>query len=94
MPQRTIALLDRLTALGFSDSDFQIIHHFGSGETIRGHRRYCERTSQFRAGSTNETVQRRLAFVLNRYAEGGYTTPPPRGTFGTLCEEALRRIPR
>lgn len=72
--KRTLELLDALTAYGFDDSAFCLLHHFRVRkwrESIAAHRRYCEKiagnSGQFLDGSENELVQRRLAWVLAKY---------------------------
>lgn len=93
MPQRTIQLLDQLEALGFTDDDFAIVHHSASGETIHGMRVYCEQTTQFQQGGTNEKVRERLEFVLAAFKGGRYGHPARAGVFEHICEAAVRQIP-
>jgi hypothetical protein len=62
-PKQTIAYLDELQTLGFTDEAFWRIHHFrekGEKESINGHRSYCEVTDSFLDEGTNERVQIRL----------------------------------
>jgi hypothetical protein len=52
-PQRTIQLLDQLK---LTDEQFQGIHHFGKKASVAAHRKYCERTAEFRDGGKNHGV--------------------------------------
>lgn len=75
-PQQTIAYLDELQTLGFTDEAFWRIHHFrekGKQHPISAHRAYCEKTDSFRDDDNNERVQLRLGIILkyfNEYYEG------------------------
>jgi hypothetical protein len=93
--QRTIQLLDELEALGFNDHAFGHLHHFratrGVYDTIAAHRRYAEKTQEFRKGGTNEKVQRRLELVLNAYKAGPFTRRAP--VFLALSQAAVEEIP-
>jgi hypothetical protein len=73
MPKRTIELLDQLSALGFSDNDFRVIHHFAGEASITGMRGYCDETDSFRNDGTNQRVRERLKIVLAAFAEGGFS---------------------
>jgi hypothetical protein len=94
MPKRTIRLLEQLSALGFSDSDFCVVHHFPQGETIQNMLTYCRKIGSFRDGSTNERVRRRLQIVLTKFLDGDYPRPAPLGVFRSLCDAAVREIPK
>jgi len=93
--KRTIELLDELEALGFDDQAFGHLHHFratrGVYDTIAAHRRYAEKTAEFRKGGTNEKVQRRLELVLNAYKAGPFTRSKP--VFLALAQAAVDEIP-
>ena len=105
-PKQTIAYLDELQTLGFTDEAFWRIHHFrekGEKESINGHRSYCEVTDSFQDGRTNERVQIRLEIVLTyfkRYFSGNAASglmPARRGefekTFIKLAEAAYTLVP-
>lgn len=69
-PKQTIAYLDELQALGFTDEAFSKIHHFREkreDHSINTHRSYCEKTDSFQDGGNNERVQIRLEIVLNYF---------------------------
>lgn len=93
--KRTIELLDELKAVGFDDHAFGHLHHFratrGIYDTISAHRRYAEKTEQFREGGTNEKVQRRLELVLNAYKAGPFKRGTP--VFMALAQAAVDEIP-
>src|SRR5260370_6245753 len=75
-PKQTIAYLNELQTLGFTDEAFWRIHHFrekGEKESINGHRSYCQVRDSFLDEGTNERVQIRLEIVLTyfkRYFSG------------------------
>jgi len=93
--KRTIELLDELEALGFDDHAFGHLHHFratrGVYDTIAAHRRYAEKTAEFRKGGTNEKVQRRLQLVLNSYKAGPFTRR--KAVFLSLAQAAVDEVP-
>ena len=69
-PRETIAYLDELQQLGFTDEAFRRIHHFrekSRSATINAHRAYCERIGSFRDDENNARVQQRLALLLTCY---------------------------
>ena len=89
-PTNTVALLDRLEKLGFTDEFFDIVHHF-NGESIERHRKYCaDHAGAFKAGGTNEQVQQRLNIILNSYVSGGFTNPE---VFRYLAHASVIEIP-
>ena len=94
MPRRCVQLLDRLAALGFTDQDFRLLHHFAETETIHGFRTYCYKTESFRPLSNNEHVKERLEHVPAAFIGGGYKAPAQPGVFHQLCQGALREIPK
>ena len=93
--KRTIEFLNELEALGFDDHAFGHLHHFratrGVYDTIAAHRSYAEKTAEFRKGSTNEKVQRRLELVLKAYKAGPFTRRKP--VFFALAQAAVDEIP-
>jgi hypothetical protein len=92
MPQNTIRLLNELTAIGFTDADFQVVHHMPD-VTIARHVAYCEKTSEFRAGSRNMRVQERLRHVLKAFREAGGAGPASPEVFRRLAQNACIAIP-
>jgi hypothetical protein len=94
-PSNTLALLDQLEAIGFSDKAFSIIHHFEKPESIASHRRYCEMLqtegSHFRT-PTNQRVQKRLS-VLARICEAVGFESKSSLLFEHLSEVALLEVP-
>jgi hypothetical protein len=71
-PKQTVAYLDELKTLGFTDEAFWRVHHFrekGEKESINGHRSYCLVRDSFQDGGTNELVQIRLEIVLNCFKQ-------------------------
>jgi hypothetical protein len=105
-PKQTIAYLDELRTLGFTDEAFWRIHHFrekGEKESINGHRSYCQVTDSFRDQGTNERVQIRLEIVLTYFKEyfsgnaASRVAPAARGdaekTFIRLAEAAYVLVP-
>ncbi len=94
MPQRTIALLERLADAGFKDQDFRIIHHM-PGITIKAHLAYCTKTGTFHGdGGTNALVRERLALVTSAYYCGGFSIPARPGVFNALGNAAVAEIPK
>ena len=94
MPQRTIALLERLVAAGFTDQDFRIIHHMPSN-TIKAHLNYCAKQRAFSGeASTNALVRERLVLVFGAYFGGGFAMPARPGVFAALAEAAVSEIPK
>ena len=92
-PKLTIASLDELQRLGFTDEAFWRIHHFrekNNKETISGFRSYCETTDSFRNGGNNERVQKRIEMVLTNYR--AYHTGKP-AVFTRLADAAYSMIP-
>lgn len=64
--------------MGFDDSAFWLLHHArlrNWRESILSHSEYCEKicskSGEFEKDSENERVQRRLAWVLAKYAKSG-----------------------
>jgi len=95
MPQRSIALLERLEAAGFTDDDFRIIHHMPH-ITIRAHIDYCSksRTGSFAGdSSTNTLVRQRLVLVAGAFFGGGFEEPARSGVFSGLASAALSEVP-
>lgn len=91
---QTLKLLDELVSLGFPDAAFARLHHYrekGRNDTITAHRAYCEKTTHFREGETNELVQRRLKLVLDAYKLSGFRSRRP-GVFVGLAEAAYEEI--
>lgn len=71
-PRQTIAYLDELQTLGFTDEAFSRLHHFrekGEKHPINTHRVYCEGKDSFHDGRNNERVQIRLEVVLKYFKE-------------------------
>jgi lipopolysaccharide biosynthesis regulator YciM len=94
-PQDTWNLLDELESLGFDDSAFALLHHFrerGESHAIAAHRRYCEKTAEFRADLNNERTQRRLELVLRVYKGAGFRSHS-HAVFRGLAEAAFAEIP-
>src|SRR6059036_2697774 len=90
-PRKTVQLLNKLAAIGFTDEAFHRLHHMG-WPTISVHRAYCEKRSSFQKDSTNARVERRLEFVFQKYRAGGF--PPGRfDIFNQLADEAAAEIP-
>ena len=92
-PQRTINLLQNLRSLGFTDNAFAIIHH--KHEPIDKHFYYCEeRKTQFRNGSTNTNVQRRLEIILKAFeSESGCFSEDKEAVFIHLAYASLAEVP-
>lgn len=94
-PQETLRLIEKLEALGFTDSAFALLHHSrvrGWHGTIAGHRQYCAKTGEFQADRENERVQRRLALVLAAYAGGPFQSGSS-AVFSALAEAAFAEVP-
>ena len=98
-PAKTLKLLIKLEAIGFSDGAFSIVHHFTKPQKIATHRKYCEGRirlgSRFEKGTggTNALVQRRLEIVLNAYLAGRFTCKSS-ALFEYLANAALLEIPK
>ena len=93
MPQRTIALLDRLEPAGFRDAEFRIIHHMPQ-HTLQAHRNYCAKTATFQGEQSNNTlVRQRLELIASSFFIGGFTCPARDGVLEALATAALREIP-
>jgi len=94
-PAKTLALLQKLTEMGFPESAFRILHHFTSPTTIAAHQAYCgalvEEGGTFRT-SSNRLVQRRLEMVL-RMCEAVALNHPTGSQFDHLAEVALLELP-
>jgi len=89
MPKRTIALIDELIRLGFTNEDFRVIHHMDRA-TLAAMRSYCLRLDAFQAGSKNELVREKLEFILREFkVQGGPRRALP-GVFKRLAERAQR----
>jgi hypothetical protein len=93
MPQRTIELLNELSALGFSDSDFCMVHHFLPPVTIQQMLTYCGEHDRFQRGRNNEKARLRLEIVLRQFRNGNYPQPAPPRVFRSLCKAAVGEIP-
>jgi hypothetical protein len=93
MPKRTIELLDQLSALGFSDDDFRVIHHMANA-SIRSMRIYCQRIDEFQADGTNQMVRERLELVLALFKAGHFMAPAKPGVFSGLAQSALAEVPK
>jgi len=93
MPKRTVDLLDQLSALGFSDDDFRIIHHM-SKATISRHQDYCKQRGAFEAAANNKEVRERLELVFNIFRAGWFTAPAKPGVFRGLAQAAVAQIPK
>lgn len=63
-PDSTGRLLDELVGLGFTDSNFQILHP-KHNESIQRHRDYVRSVKAFRADSNNAEINHRLQYVLH-----------------------------
>jgi hypothetical protein len=93
MPRRTVNLLDQLSALGFSDDDFRIMHHM-SDATIARHQDYCKQTGAFEAQANNQKVRERLELVFSTFRAGWFTAPAKPGVFRALAQAAVAQIPK
>lgn len=94
MPDRTIVLLERLVAAGFTDADFRIVHHMPAN-TIQAHFNYCAKQKAFsRANTNNAKVRERLALIFGSYFGGGFAMPAKPGVFEALARAAVIEIPK
>jgi hypothetical protein len=93
MPKHTIELLDRLSAAGFSDAEFRIIHHMGDA-TTNTHRKYCQEVAAFKPTDTNAKVRERLERILVTFISGYFSKPAKPGVFRGLAEAAVAEIPK
>ena len=92
-PQQTIAYVDELQQLGFTNEAFWRTHHFRDKDkraTIKAHVAYCEKTGSFREGDNNARVQERLALLLKYYK--AYHSGNPE-VLSDLADAAYRLIP-
>jgi hypothetical protein len=92
-PQKTIAHLDELKRLGFTDDAFSRLHHFRDAvrpETIKGHRTYCLKTTLFQDDGNNVRVSERLELLLECYKR--YHTGKPE-RFPRLADAVYTLIP-
>jgi methylglyoxal synthase len=93
--RRSLELLDELEQLGFDDAAFGLLHHFRATrdhmDTMARHRQYCREHESFRAGDTNEKVQKRLELVVNAYRAGPFNRGGP--VFALLAEAAVCEVP-
>ena len=92
-PSQTIAYLDELEQLGFTNEAYWRVHHFrekNERDTINAHRKYCERTISFGDDKNNERVQKRLALILQYYKDYHLGNP---AIFSDLADAAYRLIP-
>ena len=92
MPQVTIRALRELASMGFTDADFALVHHM-DGVGIERHIRYCEQTGQFRPGSNNVLVQKRLLHVLQAARSGSREGQAEPGLLRRLAAEARQKYP-
>ena len=98
-PKQTIAYLDELQTLGFTNEAFGQIHHFrkkGRKETIQNQRAYCEKTDSFRDDQNNERVQIRLEMILKyfkEYHQKASTTKDIDQLFVRLADAAYVLVP-
>jgi len=88
-PDKTLALLVKLEALGFGDDAFSLLHHF-KNHTISEHRKYCLDLGTFKDDGENSEVQRRLEIVLAAYKAAALTNSR---AFPSLAHAALVEIP-
>jgi hypothetical protein len=91
--KQTIAYLDELQKLGFTDESFSLIHHFqlkNEKHPISTHRAYCENTDAFQADGNNERVQIRLEMIL-RYYKTYFAGNP--AVFPRLAKAAYCMVP-
>jgi hypothetical protein len=94
-PARTLDLLARLEAMGFTDQAFRAIHHFSQPTTIAAHKRYCEDLAEEKGTfgtNTNRLVQRRLEVILCMCQAAGIEQPSP-AQFEHLAQVALLSYP-
>ena len=92
-PKQTIAFLDELRLLGFTDEAFAKLHHFREkreNHPINTHRSYCEIRDSFQDGGNNERVQLRLEIVL-KYFKAYHAGNP--AAFLRLADAAYVLIP-
>ncbi len=95
-PKRSAYLLKRLEHAGFTDDEFQLIHHLTKPKpTIHEHIRYCtERVDDFQSNdSTNALVQKRLEIVFKAFEAGEFRKPARPGVFEALAAAAECEIP-
>lgn len=91
MPKRTVRLLDKLVALGLSDTVFRSLHHMGV--SITEHRTYCaNRVASFK-GPNNPAVCHRLEHMHSEIRERGLTGPVADDLWQQLAQSALSRYP-
>ncbi|MCA3179356.1 MAG: hypothetical protein O9345_04310 [Burkholderiaceae bacterium] len=94
-PAGTVTLLDRLVALGFTNSAFRRLHHLQRKAGITAHRSYCmglaERGAEFRT-HTNIEVHRRLEVVLGAYLGGAFKSRSP-ALWEALAGAAVVEVP-
>jgi hypothetical protein len=89
-PEQTLRVLDELCKLGFDNEAFCKLHHKregGAKETIKGFRRYCQKTGRFNQGDNNYFVHWRLTALLSARRSGSSET------FENLAEESYMHIP-
>ena len=93
MPRRTAELLDKLSALGFSDSDFRVLHH-QSYATVRLMTDYCSTIDDFQPDGTNQRVRERLELVLAAFLGANFSKPAKTGVMALLAQAAVKEIPK
>jgi hypothetical protein len=100
MPKQTIALLQQLSAHGFTDAHLQIIHHGlhepanPYAETINGMICYCQKRRSFKSGESNDKFRRRLSIICagvqTELMASRALTPE---LLERLCNQAVVQIP-
>jgi hypothetical protein len=57
---RILQILDQLEALGFTNAEFQALHHLGKATSIQAHRKYLTKIKEHVPNGTNIEVGHRL----------------------------------
>ena len=93
-PKTSVALLERLVALGFGNREFCVVHHFADAK-LQDHVRYCGKTTAFQVDDTKTKVQARLELVLSAYERGGFKSEQSRQeVLLALSHAAVAEIPK
>jgi hypothetical protein len=90
-PKETLGILKKLQPFGFGDTEFSLLHQWGSKGSLTRFRNYCREKQWFRVDDSNHRLHQRLAFVLSR-CEGGALHKGK--TFASLATEAFQQFPK
>eukprot|EP00019_Armaparvus_languidus_P006961 CAMPEP_0168600842 /NCGR_PEP_ID=MMETSP0420-20121227/13051_1 /TAXON_ID=498008 /ORGANISM="Pessonella sp." /LENGTH=1391 /DNA_ID=CAMNT_0008639063 /DNA_START=12 /DNA_END=4184 /DNA_ORIENTATION=+ len=87
-PQQTLRVLNQLKSHGFTNKQFQQLHHIGRSDNMKKHEQYCRRVGYF-VDENNSLVLKRLDHILDLYNKASVSDQ----AFDTLIEKTLAKFP-